>query len=80
MNRFKELSGEYRIRLKGPGPYNRLPVEVELADDYKASPELGEMIERDLKANLRASASVTLFASRSMPRTEGKTKRLIRED
>lgn len=80
LNRFKELSGEYRIRLKGPGPYNRLPVEVELADDYKASPELGEMIERDLKANLRASASVTLLASRSMPRTEGKTKRLIRED
>ena len=80
LNQFRELSGEFRVRLKGPGPFNRLPVEVELADGYKTSPELEESIEKALKANLRASAAVTLFASRSMPRTEGKTKRLIRED
>ena len=37
-------------------------------------------VEDAIKATLRASASVTLLPAASMPRTGGKTKRLIRED
>ena len=77
---FDALSGEFRIRLKGSGPYDRLPVEVEIAEGAEASGALALSVEDAIKATLRASASVTLLPAASMPRTGGKTKRLIRED
>ena len=77
---FDALSGEFRIRLKGGGPYDRLPVEVELAAGAEASGAFALSVEDAIKATLRASASVTLLPAVSMPRTGGKTKRLIRED
>ena len=77
---FDALSGEFRIRFKGGGPYDRLPVEVELAEGAEASGALALSVEDAIKATLRASASVTLLPAASMPRTGGKTKRLIRED
>ena len=77
---FDALSGEFRIRLKGAGPYDRLPVEVELAEGAEASGALALSVEEAIKSRLRASASVTLLPPASMPRTGGKTKRLIRED
>ena len=77
---FDALSGEFRIRLKGSGPYDRLPVEAELAEGAEASGALALSVEDAIKATLRASASVTLLPAASMPRTGGKTKRLIRED
>ena len=60
--------------------YDRLPVEVELAAGAEASGALALSVEDAIKATLRASASVTLLPAASMPRTGGKTKRLIRED
>lgn len=79
LNSFAELSGEYRIRLASPPPYDTLPVEAELA---KGVPETGELAARvagEIKARLGASASVTLLPAGSLPRTEGKTRRVIRE-
>ncbi len=75
-----DLSGEYRIRMKGPGPYDRLNVEVELASDVESSDRLQEQVQNAIQFRTRASASVTLVPPFSLPRTEGKTKRLIREE
>ncbi len=77
---FDALSGEFRIRLKGHGPYDRLPVEAELAAGHEATDVLATRIEDALRAALRASARVTLLPPAALPRTGGKTRRLIRED
>ena len=77
---FDALSGEFRIRLKGSRPYDRLPVEAELAEGAAASGALAASVEDAIKAKLRASASVTLLPFASLPRTGGKTRRLIREE
>ena len=74
------LSGEFRIRLGGSAPYDRLPVEAELADGAEGSDALARRVEEAIKTRLRASASVTLLPAASLPRTGGKTRRLIRED
>ena len=77
---FDALSGEFRIRLKGDGPYDRLPVEVELADGAEGSDALAARVAEAIGSRLRASASVTLLAPAALPRTGGKTRRLIREE
>ena len=77
---FDALSGEFRIRLKGGGPFDRLPVEAELAENAGATDALAVRVEEAIKAALRASANVTLLPPGSLPRTGGKTQRLIRED
>ena len=60
---FDALSGEFRIRLKGSGPYDRLPVEAEMAEGAEASGALAARVEEAIKATLRASASATLVPS-----------------
>ena len=77
---FDALSGEFRIRLRGRGPYDRLPVEAELAEGAEATGALAASVEDAIKARLRASASVTLLPAAALPRTGGKTRRLIREE
>jgi phenylacetate-CoA ligase len=77
-NLFKELSGEFRIVLQAPGPYDALPLEVELADGQLASTALTEAVSAAVKRHIGATAHVTLLAPRSLPRTEGKTRRVIR--
>lgn len=72
------LSGEYRIRLAGPGPYDRLPLEVEMArgaDDVGVADRVAAAARRDL----RVTASVSVLPYGALPRTEGKTRRVIRE-
>jgi phenylacetate-CoA ligase len=77
-----DLSGEYRIVLDGPGPYDRLPLEVELADHaVDADPHAVEARVRDaVHRDLRASATVRVRAPRSLPRTEGKSRRVVRRE
>ena len=41
---------------------------------------LTEQVEKAIQFRTRASARVTLVPAYSLPRTEGKTKRLIREE
>lgn len=71
------LSGEYRILLDGPGPYDCLPLEVELA----AGADIDDVAQRLMDAahrDLRVTATVTVLEHGTLPRTEGKTRRVIR--
>lgn len=77
LNRFTELSGEFRIVLEGSGPYHRLPVEAELAEGHDLLPNLAEVVEGALKDQLGATAEVVLLPSLSLPRTHGKTQQAL---
>ena len=79
VNGFAEMSGEYRILLAGPGPYDRLPLEVELAPGAEAAPALAEALARSIKPHLGVGAEVSLVAPLGLPRTAGKTRRVIRK-
>jgi phenylacetate-CoA ligase len=80
INAVPGLSGEYRIVLTGPGPYDTLPVEAELTDEGAARPDTGAALATAIKRDLGVTAAITLAAPRSLPRTEGKTRRVIRKD
>ncbi|MCC7047906.1 MAG: phenylacetate--CoA ligase family protein [Alphaproteobacteria bacterium] len=82
LNRDAALSGEYRIVLDGPGPYDALPVEAELAEHLgAAAPEgLVQAVAGAIKRELGLTARVSLLAFGALPRTEGKTRRVIRKD
>lgn len=80
INGMSALSGEYLVRLKGIGPYDRLPVEAEVAEGVTPAPELVAEVERAIKDALRVTAEVRLLAHGALPRTAGKTRRVIRED
>lgn len=74
------LSGEYRIVLKGAGPYDRLRVEAECAADVPAVPELADRVAAAIQRAIRVSAEVTVVAHGTLPRTAGKTRRVIRQE
>ncbi|KEO50956.1 phenylacetate--CoA ligase family protein [Thioclava pacifica] len=78
LNELAELSGDYRIMLDAPPPHDTLPVQAELAEGVPASEALRHKVEHAIKTRLGASATVTLCPAHSFPRTEGKTKRVIR--
>jgi len=78
LGRFAELSGEYRIRLAAPPPYDRLPVEAELAAGRAVEPGLAGAVAAAIKADLGATAEVRLLPHGALPRTEGKTRRVVR--
>ncbi len=80
LNSFAELSGEYRVVLEGRGPYDRLPVEAELAEDVTEAQNLAETIARRIKGEIGVTARLTLLPFNSLPRSEGKTRRVIRRE
>ena len=80
VNEFPELSGEYRIVLGGPGPYERLPFEAELAAGHQALVDLETSLARSIKTRLSVTPEVTLLPPDSLPRTAGKTRRVIRKE
>ena len=80
LNQFPDLSGEYRIVLVGTGPYDLLPVEAELASGRTPAEGLAGEIERHIKLDIGVSARISLLPHNSLPRTEGKTRRVIRKD
>lgn len=81
INRHEALSGEYRIVLEGGGPYDVLPIEVEVAKRLDAIPEgLGETVEAAIKRDLGLTARLVLLPFGALPRTEGKTRRVIRKE
>ncbi len=81
LNQHEALSGEYRIVLAGPGPYDFLPVEAETANGgAQAGGGLGAALEAQIKRDIGISAKVTLLPFGALPRTEGKTRRVIRKD
>ena len=77
VGKFAELSGEYRIVLSGPGPYHALPLEVELNSSAEGS-DLAQRLAAEIKKALGVSASIEVLPAYSLPRTAGKTKRVIR--
>ena len=77
---FAELTGDYRVVLDGPPPYDALPVHVELAKGVAKSSALGERIEQEFKRALGATTRISLMPHGCFPATEGKTKRVIRND
>jgi phenylacetate-CoA ligase len=80
VNGFAELSGEYRIVLAGPGPYDRLPLEAELAEDVADPAALAERLAAAIREHIRATAQVTLLPPRSLPRSAGKTRRVVNKE
>ena len=82
LNREPALSGEYRIMLDGPGPYDALPLEAELSHaSQPAVPSgLADGLAAAIKRDLGLTARVTLLPFGSLPRTDGKTRRVIRKD
>ena len=78
VGKFSELSGEYRIVLSGPGPYHALPIKVELARDAVGS-DLAERLATEIKKSLGVTALIEVVPLYSLPRTAGKTKRVIRK-
>ncbi len=75
---FAELSGDYRIVLDKPPPFDTLPVQVERAAGREAGPDLARRVEQAIKAKLGASAGVEVLPPASFPVTEGKTRRVVR--
>ena len=75
---FEELSGDYRIVLDAPPPYDVLPVEVELAEGIQGVDALSLRLERRFKQVLGATIRVKTVPYGTFPRTEGKTKRVLR--
>lgn len=79
INQFEEFSGEYRIVLRHLPPYDNLPVEVELAKPCADQAGLAGQLETRIKQNIGISARVQILEPNSLPRTEGKTRRLIKD-
>jgi len=80
INQHEAFSGEYRILLEGGGPYDLLPVEVERAEGAPAGEAMAEMLAGAIKRDLGVSARIALRPFGSLPRTEGKTRRIVRKD
>lgn len=80
IEQFAGLSGEYRIMLDGPGPYDVLPVEAEIAAGRKIEDGLADVVEARIKREIGVTARVTLLPFGTLPRTEGKTRRVVRKD
>ncbi|MDU8928847.1 phenylacetate--CoA ligase family protein [Alisedimentitalea sp. MJ-SS2] len=79
LNEIPELSGDYRIHLSTPPPHDHLPVTAELAPGVDSSPDLASRVAATIKTRLGATAQVTLIVHGTLPRTAGKTKRVLRD-
>ena len=77
---FAELTGDYRIVLDGPPPYDALPVQVELAKNITGSTVLSERVEEKFKCSLGATNRITLKPHGYFPATTGKTERVLRSN
>ena len=72
------LNGEYRIELDGDGPYDTLPLAVELSAEPAAGPGLADRLAAGIKTALGVTARVETRPPYSLPRTQGKTRRVVR--
>jgi len=74
-------SGQFRIVLRGPGPYDRIALRVEAAQGMPPEhwPEAAAELARRIRAAIGASAEVTMLPFEALPRTEGKTRLVERE-
>lgn len=75
---FKELTGDYRIVLDQPPPFDVLPVHAECAPGIEISTGLPTEIEKTFKRILGVTVRLTLLPAGAFEVTEGKTHRVIR--
>jgi phenylacetate-CoA ligase len=68
-------SGHFRIVLRGPGPYDRLEIRAEAAENVppERHDEIAGALEAALRDGLRASAVVSVVPHGSLGRTAEKT-------
>jgi phenylacetate-CoA ligase len=78
LHRFAELSGLWRVVLDKPPPYDYLPIEAELAQSVGKPEDLAATIETEIKVQLGARARVSLLRPDSLPRSDGKTRHVLR--
>ena len=74
-------SGQFRILLQGPGPYDRIEIEAEATHGLDPAEWAGaaRALEAAVRQHAGAAASVTLLPPESLPRTEGKTTWIVRK-
>jgi len=82
INDIAELSGDYRITLRGGPPYDTLPVSVECARGINDSnvPALRDLVSSKIKQRLGVTATVHVVPHGTFPVTEGKTRRVLRSE
>jgi phenylacetate-CoA ligase len=78
LNRFPALSGEFRIHLETPPPFDRLPVQAEMVSGRSPDPDLAQNIAAALRTAIRASAEITLLPHGTLPLSQGKSRRVLR--
>jgi len=68
-------SGHFRIRLEGPGPYDRIRLRAEAAEGLAADawPGAAQALEVAIREAIGASAEVEMVAFEALGRTDGKT-------
>lgn len=68
-------SGQFRIVLAGPGPYDRIDLRVEAASKLAPArwPEAAAALAAAVRRVIGAGAAVTMLAPDTLPRTAGKT-------
>jgi phenylacetate-CoA ligase len=73
-------SGQFRILLQGPGPYDRVVVRAEGARELPPAQfaVAAQQLERRIKETVGASAEVEMVPFESLPRTDGKTSLIER--
>ncbi|RYX94377.1 MAG: phenylacetate--CoA ligase family protein [Comamonadaceae bacterium] len=69
-------SGQFRIMLAGPGPYDRVQVRAEAAQDLPASrwPDAAARLGKAVRDRIGATAVVEIVPFLHFPRTDGKTQ------
>jgi phenylacetate-CoA ligase len=77
---FPELSGEFQIVLAAPPPYNQLPLRVELAHTLsdEDTNRLNATLVKTLQERLNFRAALEFVPRGALPRTEGKTSRVVK--
>ncbi|MFM0262954.1 phenylacetate--CoA ligase family protein [Paraburkholderia sediminicola] len=75
MSRPDLASGQFRIVLDGPGPWDRIKLKIEAAPNLPEQEWANAVRELELavRQHAGASAEVTLLPADSLPRTDGKT-------
>ena len=77
INQFDGLSGEYRIVLNQNPPHDRLPLEIEQRGTSNDTESLVNQLESMIKQQIGVRAKIKILPGGSLPRTEGKTRRVI---
>lgn len=82
LNAGDAITPHYQIIVDRIGALDTFEIQIELSDKLKSDnikelQELKRSIEQDMASNLSISAKITLVSPNTIPRSEGKAKRII---